>query len=127
MVFLLAAKPARHTALGLAGAVLNLLVEFVDLLESGVLGILCIRLGALELCLRLRNLCRLRFALAPSRVQRRPRITGEAEGRLQLTAESNLAPACLPKASASFSAWELLPGSSLLIFAEARWASAVLL
>lgn len=36
---LLAAEPARDAALGLAGLLLDLLVDFVDLLDGGILGV----------------------------------------------------------------------------------------
>lgn len=57
---LLPAEPAGDAALGLAGLLLDLLVELVDLLDGGILCILCVGsclvLAFLELGLRLGEL-----------------------------------------------------------------------
>lgn len=42
---LLPTEPARDAGLGLAGLLLDLLVELVDLLDGGSLGVLCVRCG----------------------------------------------------------------------------------
>lgn len=39
---LLPTEPARDAALSLAGLLLDLLVELVDLLDGGALGVLCV-------------------------------------------------------------------------------------
>lgn len=122
---LLPTEPAGDTALGLAGLLLDLLVELVDLLDGGTLGVLCVGrclvLAFLELGLGLGELWEVTMSIWGSPgTNRGYRAWGEEH-----TASSNLAPAWRPVASASFSYSLPLPGSSPLTFAEALWTSAV--
>jgi hypothetical protein len=119
--YLLAAEPAGEAALGLSGALLDLAVRGVNLLQRLMAGVFAV---LLELVLSIRDL------LAGGLSLRGGLTTLYNTARAWVrTALSSLAPACEPHFWASFSASFLTsvprPGSSPLILDEARERSPI--
>lgn len=117
-----AAEPAQDAALGLGGTVLDLLVQFVNLLDCAGPGVLGVGFGV-GLCLRELLVC-----LGDLRGRGVSYMKGNEQRVLRegwLTASSTLAPVRAPKFFRSFSASALRPGSADLTLAEALCTSPV--
>lgn len=117
---LFAAEPRRQVALALGGAVLDLAVELVDLLQRVGLGRFSVRLG---LALGLGDVPVDRLDLIrPPRCQYMLGRTGKCPGGFELTAWSTLAPTSRPSWPAWCSASVERCGTSPLILA-ATWCA----